>query len=183
MMQMENPRQPKPTESFDVEPHPEEGTAEILYVLDQLEDMVGVSKRVPFSNKVMVEEEHFLDLVEQLRIAIPNEVRQAQRVVRDRERIIAEAQQEAARIIDASRSRAEYLISEHGVLNEARQRAEQLLEQAEERKKRELGEIDVYAMEQFNNASQAIQDGLNIIERALHQTLSEIDQAKDSVGR
>jgi F0F1-type ATP synthase membrane subunit b/b' len=182
-MSMEHPRQPKPVESFDVEPHPEEGTAEILYVLDQLEDMVGISKRVPFSNKVMVEEEHFLDLVEQLRIAIPNEVRQAQRVVRDRERIIAEAQQEAARIIEASRSRAEYLISEHGVLNEARQRAEQLLEQAEERKKRELGQIDVYAMEQFNNASQAIQDGLNIIERALHQTLSEIDQARDSVGR
>ena len=180
---MDSPRQAKPAENFDVEPHPEEGTAEILYVLDQLEDMVGESKRVPFSNKVMVEEEFFLDLVEQLRIAIPNEVRQAQRVVRDRERIIAEAQLEASRIVEAARSRAEYLISEHGILNEARQRAEQLLEQAEERRVRQLGEIDVYAMEQFNHVSQAVQDGLDIVERALHQTLSEIDRARNSVGR
>ncbi len=173
----------RPGDSFDVEPHPDDGTAEILYVLDQLEDMVGISKRVPFSNKVMVEEEHFLDLVEQLRIAIPNEVKQAQRVVRDRERIIAEAQMEAARIVEAARSRAEYLISENGVLNEARQRSEEILEQAEERKKRELGEIDVYAMEQFNHVAQAIQDGLDIIERSLHQTLAELDRARNSVGR
>ncbi len=173
----------RPGDSFDVEPHPDDGTAEILYVLDQLEDMVGISKRVPFSNKVMVEEEHFLDLVEQLRIAIPNEVKQAQRVVRDRERIIAEAQMEAARIVEAARSRAEYLISENGVLNEARQRSEEILEQAEERKKRELGEIDVYAIEQFNHVAQAIQDGLDIIERSLHQTLAELDRARNSVGR
>ncbi len=180
---MDAPRQNRPSENFDVEPHPEEGTAEILYVLDQLEDMVGVSKRVPFSNKVMVEEEFFLDLVEQLRIAIPTEVRQAQRVVRDRERIIAEAQMEASRIIEAARSRAEYLISENGILNEARQRAEQLLEQVEDRKKRELGEIDVYAMEQFNLVAQAVQDSLDIVDRALHETLSEIDRARNSVGR
>jgi hypothetical protein len=172
-----------PTEGLDIEPHPTDGTAEILYLLDQLEDMVGISKRVPFSNKVMVVEDQFLDLVEQLRIAIPNEVKQAQRVVRDRERIIAESQMEAARIVEAARSRAEYLISEHGILNEARQRSEELLQQAEERKKRELGEIDVYAMEQFNRVAQAVQDGLDIVERALQETLDELDRARNSVGR
>ena len=88
-------------------------------MLDQLEEMVGVSKRVPFSHRVMVEEDEFAELVEQLRLAIPSEVKQAQRVVRDRERIIAEAQQEAAHIIEAARSRAEYLVSNEGILNEA----------------------------------------------------------------
>ena len=179
---MDSPRQAKPAENFDVEPHPEEGTAEILYVLDQLEDMVGESKRVPFSNKVMVEEEFFLDLVEQLRIAIPNEVRQAQRVVRDRERIIAEAQLEASRIVEAARSRAEYLISEHGILNEARQRAEQLLEQAEERRVRQLGEIDVYAMEQFNRIEQALREGLELIDNAVQDTVTHLQRARDSIG-
>jgi hypothetical protein len=182
-METERPVHVQSPEALDIESQPTDGTAEILYLLDQLEEMVGISKRVPFSNKVMVEEEHFLDLVEQLRIAIPNEVKQAQRVVRDRERIIAESQMEASRIVEAARSRAEYLISEHGVLNEARQRSEELLEQAEERKKRELGEIDIYAMEQFNKVSQAVQDGLDIIERSLHETLSELDRARNSVGR
>ena len=150
---------------LDLQPHPNDGTAEILYLLDQLEEMVGISKRVPFSNRVMVEEDQFLDLVEQLRIAIPNEVKQAQRVVKDRERIIAESQMEASRIVETARSWAEYLISEHGVLNEARQRSEELLEQAEDRKC-ELGQIDVYAMEQFNRIEQAVQDTLEIIENS-----------------
>ncbi len=87
--------------TYDAHDHPEsehrpsEGTVELLYLLDQLEEMVGVSKRVPFSHRVMVEEDEFAELVEQLRLAIPSEVKQAQRVIRDRERIIAEAQQEA----------------------------------------------------------------------------------------
>ena len=169
--------------AIDLEPHPSDGTAEILYLLDQLEEMVGISKRMPFSNRVMVEEDQFLDLVEQLRIAIPNEVKQAQRVVKDRERIIAESQMEASRIVETARSRAEYLISEHGVLNEARQRGEELLEQAEERKKRELGQIDIYAMEQFNRVEQAVQDTLEIIENSIQQTLTELHHARDSVGR
>ncbi|CAN5595462.1 hypothetical protein BH23CHL5_BH23CHL5_10460 [soil metagenome] len=182
-MDPEIPQQSHAPGGIDFDPQGSDGTAEIIYLLDQLEEMVGISKRFPFSNRVMVEEDLFLDLVEQLRIAIPNEVKQAQRVVRDRELIISESQLEAARIVDAARSRAEYLISEHGVLNEARQRSEELLQQAEERKKRELGEIDVYAMEQFNIVEQSIQDSLDIVERAMQDTLSQLQRARNSVGR
>lgn len=60
---------------------------------------------------------------------------------------------------------------------------EELLEQAEDRKKRELGQIDVYAMEQFNRIEQAVQDTLAIIENALQDTLAELQRARNSVGR
>jgi len=159
-----------------------EGTVEILYLLDQLEDMVGISKRVPFSHRVMVEEDDFVELVEQMRIAIPSEVRQAQRVVRDRDKIIAEAQQEAAHIIEGARSRAEYLVSNEGVFNEAKQRSEEILRLAEERRKREMGEIDVYAMEQFNRIEQALREGLELIDNAVQDTVTHLQRARDSIG-
>jgi F0F1-type ATP synthase membrane subunit b/b' len=159
-----------------------EGTVEILYLLDQLEDMVGISKRVPFSHRVMVEEDEFVELVEQLRLAIPSEVRQAQRVVRDREKIIAEAQQEAAHIIEGARSRAEYLVSNEGVFNEAKQRSEEILRLAEERRKREMGEIDVYAMEQFNRIEQSLREGLELIDNAVQDTVTHLQRARDSIG-
>lgn len=159
-----------------------EGTVEILYLLDRLEEMVGVSKRVPFSHRVMVEENDFVELVEQLRLAIPSEVRQAQRVVRDREKIIAEAQQEAAHIIEGARNRAEYLVSNEGVLNEAKQRSEEILRAAEERRKRDKGEIDVYAMQQFNRIEQALREGLELIDNAVQETVSELERARDSIG-
>ena len=168
------------------QPEPEhrssEGTVELLYLLDQLEEMVGVSKRVPFSHRVMVEEDEFAELVEQLRLAIPSEVKQAQRVIRDRERIIAEAQQEAAHIIENARSRAEYLVSNEGILNEAKQRSEEILRAAEERRKREKGEIDVYAMQQFNRIEQALREGLEVIDSAVQETVDQLQQARDSIG-
>lgn len=159
-----------------------EGTVEILYLLDRLEEMVGISKRVPFSHRVMVEEDEFVELVEQLRLAIPSEVRQAQRVVRDREKIIAEAQQEAAHIIEGARNRAEYLVSSEGVLNEAKQRSEEILRAAEERRKRDMGEIDVYAMQQFNRIEQALREGLELIDNAVQETVNELQHARDSIG-
>src|SRR5215218_5028470 len=116
----------------------DDGTVDILYLVDRLEELVGVGKRVPFSGRVMVEEEQFLALVDQLRIAVPNEIKQAQRVIREREHIIAEAQDEASRILDAAKKRAEYFVSQEGLLNEARQQGESILQQSEENRKRAL---------------------------------------------
>src|SRR5215210_6186597 len=86
----------------DVGDNGDDETVDILYLVDRLEELVGIGKRVPFSGRVMVEEEEFLALVDQLRVAVPNEIKQAQRVIRERERIVGEAQTEAARILDAA---------------------------------------------------------------------------------
>jgi F0F1-type ATP synthase membrane subunit b/b' len=180
-----DPRTPQRSSPIDdfARQSSEEGTAEILYLLDHLEELVGTSKRVPFSTKIMVEEDEFLDLIEQLRISIPNEVKQAQRVVKDRERIIAEAQQEASRIVDTARSRAEYLISQDSITNESRVRAEDLLEQIEEKRKREIGEVEVYALEQFNLVEQALRDASEIMGRSIDDILLDLNSARDSIGQ
>lgn len=172
----------QPMNPAEIDHRPTGGSVEILYLLDQLEEMVGISKRVPFSHRVMVEEDDFVELIEQLRLAIPSEVKQAQRVVRDRERIIAEAQQEAGHIIDAARSRAEYLVSSEGILNEAKQRSEEILRATEERRKRDMGEIDVYAMQQFNRIEQALREGLEVIDTAVQEAVAELQRARDSIG-
>jgi hypothetical protein len=161
----------------------EDGTVDILYLVDRLEELVGVGKRVPFSGRVMVEEEQFLALVDQLRIAVPNEIKQAQRVIRDREHIIAEAQDEASRILDAAKKRAEYVVSQEGLLNEARQQSESILQQSEENRKRALGEIDVYAIDQFNRIEDALREGLAIVDQAVRETVAALNRARDNVGR
>ena len=166
----------------DDEPN-DDGTVDILYLVDRLEELVGIGKRVPFSGRVMVEEEQFLALVDQLRIAVPNEIKQAQRVIREREHIVAEAQEEAARILDAARKRAEYHVSQEGILNEARQQAEEILRTADEKRKRALGEIDVYAVDQFNRVEDALREGLAIIDKAVRETAESLNQARDAVGQ
>lgn len=168
---------------YDDDDPNEDGTVDILYLVDRLEELVGIGKRVPFSGRVMVEEEHFLALVDQLRIAVPNEIKQAQRVIREREHIVGEAQEEAARILDAARKRAEYFVSQEGILNEARQQAEAILTGAEEKRKRAMGEIDVFAIDQFNAVEEAIRQSMRYIDDAVRKTVETLNVARDNVGK
>lgn len=159
----------------------EDGDVEIIYLVDRLEELVGMGKRVPFSHRVMVEEEEFLALVDQLRVAVPNEIRMAQRVIQERERIIAEAQTEAAKILKTARERAEYAVSEHGIVQEARQQGEELLRQAEAHRRRTMGEVDVYALDQFAKVETAVREGLELVEQALGDTLEKLHRGRSKI--
>jgi hypothetical protein len=160
----------------------QDGSADILYLVDRLEELVGIGKRVPFSGRVMVEEEEFLALVDQLRVAVPNEIKQAQRVIKERERIVGEAQDEGARIVQVARDRADALVSQHGIVEEARQRSEDILRAAEEDRQRAHGEIDVFIVEQLQLVEDAVRRGMAVMEDAVEQTLDTVGAARDAVG-
>lgn len=156
---------------------------DVLVLLDRLEELVGVGRRMPFSTRVMVEEEEFLGLLDQIRSAVPREIRQAQRVVEERSDIITGAQGEAAKILDMARSQAEYIISEQGVTAEARQRGEEYLRQVELEQKRSMGQIDDYALQQIAKVEEAVQDGLNLVMDALREASTTLEQAKRHIGQ
>ena len=162
---------------------PEEESDDVLILLDRLEELVGVSRRMPFRNRVIIEEDEFLGLVDQIRAAVPREIRQAQRVVEERSDIITGAQQEAAKILDHARTQAEYIISEQGVMNEARQRGEDYLRQVEMEQRRSIGQIDEYALQQIGRVEEAVQDGLNLVINALREASANLEQAKRHVGK
>jgi hypothetical protein len=159
------------------------GAADILYLVDRLEELVSMGKRVPLSSRVMVEEEEFLALVDQLRVAVPNEIKQAQRVIKERERIIGEAQDEAREIVKAAQDRTEILVSQHGVLAEARVRGEEILRRAEEERQRTRGEMDLYFMEQIQLVEDAIRRGMAVMADAAERSLDEVDRAREHIGR
>ena len=167
----------EPAEAID------DTSVDIFYLLDRLEELVSLGKRVPFYGKVMVEENEFLALVDQLRIAVPNEVKHAQRVIRERQAIISESHDEASRILDAARKRAEYFVSQEGILNEARLKGEQILQDAHEKRNRVMGEIDAYALEQFDRVEEAMRSGLALIDESLEDTVALLREAKENVGR
>lgn len=156
---------------------------DVLVLLDRLEELVGVGRRLPFGSRVMVEEEEFLGLLDQIRAAVPREIRQAQRVVEERSDIITAAQQEAAKILDTARNQAEYIISQQGMLNEARQRSEELLRHVEQEQRRSMGQIDEYALKQIAQVEQAVEDGLNQVMDALREASANLERARRHVGQ
>lgn len=158
------------------------GATDMLYLVDRLEELVSLGKRVPFSTRVMVEEEEFLALVDQLRVAVPNEIKQAQRVIKERERIIGEAQDEASQIVDQAHSEADRLVSDSALMLETKRRGEEILRRAEEEQQRTRGELDVFVLQQVQLVEDAVHRGMAVIQEAADDTLETIHELKSQVS-
>lgn len=88
---------------------------------------------MPVGGGVLVDRKHMLDLIDQLRVTIPASIRQARDVMQRRAQAIAEAEQEAARIVDSAQREAERRLSDTGVVRQAEERARQIIAAAETR--------------------------------------------------
>jgi hypothetical protein len=120
---------------------------DILYLVDRLEQVLNQGQRVPFTNKIMVDERECLDIVDQMRIVVPEEIKQARRVSQDRDRITGQAQEEAERIIARAHEQAERLMDEQGLLDRAREREREIVEEAEAQAQEIRGGADQYALQ------------------------------------
>ena len=103
---------------------------DILQLIDRLEELFNESKNIPLTRNVMVDEDRMLDIIDQMRIAIPEEVKKAQQLLGQRDRVLAQAQEEANRTLDLARQKADQLVAKDAVAQEASRRAELILAQA-----------------------------------------------------
>lgn len=103
---------------------------DILYLVDRLEAVFGKGWRIPMSSKTLLDEDEFFDIADQMRTAIPEEIRQAKKIVQDRDQIIAQAKEEATRISVLAHEDAAHLINEHAITKAAQAQAHQIEKQA-----------------------------------------------------
>ena len=116
---------------------------EIMALIDRLEEMVQQATRVPLTGKILLDPDELLSLVDELREVVPQEIREANRVARDRETILAEAREQAEEILREAKALAAQLTSEAAVTKEAQSQADELIDQA----KRVAREIRQNALE------------------------------------
>ena len=103
---------------------------DILQLIDRLEELFNESKSIPLTRNVMVDEDRMLDIIDQMRIAIPEEVKKAQQLLGQRDRVLAQAQEEANRTLEIARQKSDQLVAKDMVAQEASRRAELILAQA-----------------------------------------------------
>lgn len=110
-----------------------ENTYAIEDLIDSLEDLIHNAMRVPFGKKSMIDVDKVADIVSDIRIALPTEIKQAQNVVADKNNIIADAKKEAELIIRKAEQRREELIESSDIMKEARRRSTEIINQAQNR--------------------------------------------------
>jgi cell division septum initiation protein DivIVA len=123
---------------------------DVLVLIDKLDDLVHNAKQVPLTDQVRVDKEEIYDLLDQMRATIPEEIKQARWIVKERQEMLAEAKREAERIVKEARERQEQLISNEEVTKAAERAAEDIVEEAQAREREiRLGAED-YADEILN---------------------------------
>jgi len=146
---------------------------DILYLVDRLEEISKESKQIPFSNLRLVDERRVWSLIDQMRISIPDEVRRAERIIREKERTIAQAKEEAERIIELARQEAVEITAEHTIAQAAEARAESIRKQAEREAKNTCSGADDYAFDVLCNLEQDLKKALTVIENGIRTIQAE----------
>jgi F0F1-type ATP synthase membrane subunit b/b' len=113
-------------------------------LLVRLQEMLENARAMPLSASIMVNRDEFGDLLQQAVEGLPEELRQARWLLKERDDVIAHARAEADRIIEAARVRAERLVERTEVMREARRTAEQIIEDAERDANRKRNEAEDY---------------------------------------
>ena len=137
---------------------------DILQLIDRLEELFNDSKSIPLTRNVMVDEDRMLDIIDQMRIAIPEEVKKAQQLLGQRDRVLAQAQEEANRTLDLARQKADQLSSKEMVVQESQRRGEQILTQARTDAENTRGDADDYVMRSLTQLQAALERSSNQVE-------------------
>ena len=161
---------------------------DILYLVDRLDNLIASSHRMPLVNQILIKEGDILNIVDQMRTSIPDEIKQARRIIQEKERILAQAQADATTLLTRAREETERAMNREGLLRAAEARSQELVrqaeeqahsvtEQAEEHGEQLKNEADNYVAETLRN----LKDHLASIEMDISRTILSIDKGLESL--
>lgn len=157
---------------------------DILYLVDKLEAAINKGFVIPFGAKRIVDEDDCLDIIDQMRIAIPDEIKQARRVTQDRDRILAQSKEEADRVVALAREEAEHLTDVHEVARAAQDRAVAIQQQAETDAQATRNGADEYAQQVLLDLQQRLDEltaRLSVLEGTVNNGLSVLTEKQATV--
>jgi cell division septum initiation protein DivIVA len=108
---------------------------DVIALIDKLDDLIHNARTVPFSDKVAIERDEIYELLDQMRSTIPEEIKQARWIVKERQEMLAEAKREADRLVADARDKAAHEASQQEIVKRAEREAAQILEEARVRER------------------------------------------------
>jgi len=137
---------------------------EIFTLLETLEDILERSRNIPFSDKGIVDKEELLEIIKEIRIKLPDELKQAKWVKEERGRILVEAQKEADGIVKEAENRIIAMIDEHEITRKAYEQKAEIIETANEMSREISKGTKDYADSVLEGIEIALEDALKVIQ-------------------
>lgn len=124
---------------------------DILHLIDRLEELFNEGSSLPILRKVAINEDKLLDLIDQLRMSIPDEIKKAQSVINQKDRILAQSKEEAIRTVDLAKEQAQELIAKDIIVQDAKKVALEIIRKAKEETQQIKKEADQYAIDSLDH--------------------------------
>lgn len=174
---------------------------DLLHLVDRIEELLATAQKMPIGNRAIIDRRRMLDIIDQMRIAIPHEVREAQEIVARRDHVLREAEEDRRLIEAQAQERASRMVESHEISQAARARAEEIAREAERRLQDRIDEANrdisqridesrSIAREQMRAADDYARDLLERLERQLgtfvksvHAGIDQLEPTPQSIAR
>ena len=136
-------------------------------LIDELEDVLESSWQLPLTGgKCIIDSEELKRIIEDMRLRLPQEIRQAKNIVSDRSDIINDAKKEADAIVKSTEEKVKILASQSEVLRQAQTKAREILEEAESRAKEMRTAANEYVDSLMKDTDHVLTSGISEIRKA-----------------
>lgn len=146
---------------------------DIQHLVDRLEDLIDEGRHVPFSKFTLIDEEHALEIIDQMRISVPEQIEKAARLINQRDRLLAQANEEATRMVDLARERSNELTQRDAIVQTAQNRAANIIEQARNEAETIRAEADSYVLDVLKELESQLIRNLNVVRNGISKIMDE----------
>ena len=160
---------------------------DISFLIDRLENLLNKSRRMPLSSGVIVNRDECLEIIDQMRVTIPQQIAEASRIQDEREEILALAGEEAQRLMRRAGEEAQQVLNERGLLEEAQKRSEAIIEESRRQAEETMRGADNYAItvlgqleDQLIALQTTIRNGLEILQQDVPATRPPVDVSPEA---
>lgn len=147
---------------------------DIINIIDRLESLIDTSKNVPMGTSLMVDKKRVMELVDQLRLSIPEEIRAAEEVLAQKDQILGTAQTDARRAKAMAEDEFRDRLNNNELVAQAEQRAAQMTREAEERAARMLHQAETESQARRTDADAYALRSLRALETQLAEVLGSV---------
>ncbi len=152
--------------------------------LQQLDDLVREAKSMPLSSSALVNREEMLELIDEMKLAVPEEIRQARWVVKDREELLAKARRDAEMIVEEARQDQLRMAEREAIVQRAIAEAERIRGEAADEARRMKLESEDYVdakLAQFEIALQKITEELLAADEQVTRTIDQVQAGREKL--
>lgn len=151
---------------------------DILHLVDRLEELFNESRPIWFTHSVIVDENRMLDLIDQMRVSIPEEIKKSQQLLVQRDRIMAQAQEESNRTLALAREKSDQFVDRDAIVAAAQTRAEQIIAQARVEAEQTKSDADEYVLEALTRLEVEMDRSLTQVRNGIRTLQAEKEKAK-----